>query len=250
MKVLPLIIQRSILAFMMGLIAMHLTSHKLQAQTGDDPVPIQSPDAELEARAKSIAEAMKSQTMIDLTKAMGARVRGVLGVAGEEAGDKAENSNLGSHNSVRAILFASSSMPIGTLRAYAAQLEKASGVIVFRGMPGGMSALKPMVELTKQIILRDPKCNRDDCEVFDVGVIVDPMLFRANDVQLVPALTLIDHDPFEAYCERPGMDTASVTSSRITFGDAHLTGHLEALTLLGDGRARSLLRTFRKEANP
>jgi hypothetical protein len=128
-----------------------------------------------------------------------------------------------------------------TLRAYAAQLEKTNGIIVFRGIPGGVSKIQPIVELTQKIILKDPTCRGQDCAVFDVGVIVDPLMFRANAVERVPAITIVDHDPFAAYCERPDEEAAAALGSIVTYGDAHLSGHLEELARLGDQRAAALI---------
>ena len=196
----------------------------------------------LEARAKAVADALRRRGFVDLVRNKGSRVRGLLGVTEDVAGRRYNPVYTETDSSVRAILFVSSSVPLPTLRAYAAQLEKANGVIVFRGVPGGMSRLKPLISLTQKIILRDPNCKGHGCDVFNVGVIIDPLMFEANYVDSVPALTIVDHDPFAAYCERPDEVKDGATGHFVTFGDAHLTGHLEALIELGDPRARKLLQ--------
>jgi hypothetical protein len=48
------------------------------------------------------------------------------------------------------IIFASSSMPMAELRAYAAQLEPVGGVIAFRGIPGGLRRVGPMAKLRRR----------------------------------------------------------------------------------------------------
>lgn len=207
-------------------------------------ITIQQPSEEIEARAKAIADAFREKGMVDLTKQMGSRVRSALGLIDSDALRKSDQEEEPSVRAFRAILFASQSVPLVTLRAYAAQLEKTNGVIVFRGIPGGISKIQPIVELTHKIILRDPTCKGQDCEVFDVGVIVDPLMFRANAIDRVPAVTTVDHDPFSAYCERPEEEAAAALGSHVTFGDAHLSGHLDALARLGDMRAPALLKSL------
>ena len=212
-------------------------------EQGDKPnpeIPGLVQDVELEKRARDVARMFREEKFVDLLDQMSPRVRGVLGVP--DGGAISETVTRKRRSSVRAILFASSSVPLTTLRAYAQQLERLNGVIVFRGMPGSLSSMKPMIELTQNIVLRDPSCRHSDCAVFDIGVIVDPLMFKANNVDLVPAVTLIDHDPFAAYCERPTEEQAVSISAFVTFGDAHLTGHLDALARLGDKRAAPLLR--------
>lgn len=211
-----------------------------QADKPKPDIPPLAQDVELEKRAEAVARTFREEKFVDLVDQMSPRVRGALGVA--DGGATSESVFMKRRSSVRAILFASSSVPLQTLRAYAQQLEKVDGVIVFRGMPNGLSSMKPMIELTKNILLRDPSCKHSDCNVFDIGVIVDPLMFKANNVDLVPAVTLVDHDPFAAYCERPTEEQAGSMSAFVTFGDAHLTGHLDALKRLGDQRAQPLLK--------
>lgn len=216
-------------------------AQSLAAQDNQEPpIKIQEITPDLEARAKAIADAFRDKGMDDLTEKMGARVRGTLGIIDSEASRERELM-VTSIGAFRAILFASQSVPLPTLRAYAAQLEKTNGVIVFRGIPGGVSKIQPIVELTQKIILKDPACKGQDCAVFDVGVIVDPLMFRANAIERVPAITTVDHDPFAAYCERPDEESAAALGSIVTYGDAHLSGHLEELARLGDHRATALI---------
>ncbi|WP_262695996.1 type-F conjugative transfer system pilin assembly protein TrbC [Kordiimonas aquimaris] len=218
-----------------------------QSESEDTPpTKIQETSEEIEKRAKAVADALRDKGMVDLTKQMGSRVRGALGITGSEAGREKETnfSNERSEGSFRAILFASQSVPLGVLRAYAAQLEKSNGVMVFRGIPGGIAKIQPIVELTHKIIVKDPGCNGQDCDVYGIGVIIDPLMFRANGVERVPAVTTVDSDPFAAYCERPDEEAAAALGSFVTYGDAHLSGHFQALVALGDRRALSLLKTL------
>jgi type-F conjugative transfer system pilin assembly protein TrbC len=128
------------------------------------------------------------------------------------------------------VLFVSSSMPIETLRTYAGQLERAGGVMAFRGMPGGMRQVAPMAKLSAAILRRDPGCEGPACAMRDVQVIVDPLVFRQHGVVRVPALAMIPGDPTLPYCER---DEASPRSAHLVQGDAALSGLLEEFGRLG-----------------
>lgn len=133
------------------------------------------------------------------------------------------------------VLFASSSMPIATLRAYAAQLERVRGVIAFRGMPGGLTRVAPMAKLTAEILRFDPGCEGPACAMRGVQVIVDPLLFRQHGVARVPALTMVPGDPAQPYCER---EDDSPRGSHLVFGDAALSGLFEEYGRLG-GKAEA-----------
>lgn len=207
-------------------------------------------DHQITLRALEAAKQVRSQGIAELARALSPQVRKTLGVEEGEAVNRT-NPLETTYSSFRAILFASSSIPIHTLRRYAAQLDKIGGVMVFRGAPGGLSALTPMVKLTTDIIKHDPGCMRDDCKVWNVGVLIDPLLFRSHHISKVPAVMIVDEDPFKAYCERPDtsgdMAGGDLTSPVITYGDAHISGHLDALSRLGDTRADELLQQFFKQ---
>ena len=128
------------------------------------------------------------------------------------------------------LLFVSSSMPRATLRTYAAQLERAGGVLAFRGMPGGLSRVQPMAKLSAEILRLDPGCDGPACAMRNVQLIVDPLVFRQHGIAQVPALTIVPGDPTEPYCER---DEESLRSTHIIYGDAALSGLLEEYARLG-----------------
>lgn len=243
------IITRALQAFFAGLlVSCWIEANWVAAQDGGEPdIKIQKENEEMERRAKRVADMFRQKGMVDLIDQMGTRVRGALGVIDSENKKEKESLVQPPNSSLRAILFASSSIPLPTLRAYAVQLEKVNGVIVFRGVPGSISAIKPIVELTHKIILRNPDCKGQDCDVYDVGVILDPLIFRNNSIDRVPALMIVDHDPFAAYCERPSEEAAGSISGHVTYGDAHLSGHFDALGTLGDSRAPLLLRALGAE---
>ncbi|MFD2431441.1 type-F conjugative transfer system pilin assembly protein TrbC [Sphingobium scionense] len=130
------------------------------------------------------------------------------------------------------VLFVSSTMPVATLRTYAGQLERAGGVMAFRGMPGGMRKVAPMAKLSAAILRIDPGCEGPGCAMRNVQLIVDPLVFRQHGVTRVPALAMVPGDPTQPYCER---DEAAPRAPHLVFGDAALDGLLEEYGRLGGG---------------
>ena len=124
----------------------------------------------------------------------------------------------------------SSSMPIPVLRAYAAQLERARGVMAFRGMPGGLRKVGPMAKLSAQILRFDPGCEGPACAMRNVQVIIDPLVFRQHGIARVPALAMIPGDPTQPYCER---ESDSPRASHVVYGDAALSGLVEEYRRIG-----------------
>ncbi|MFC3052354.1 type-F conjugative transfer system pilin assembly protein TrbC [Kordiimonas pumila] len=207
-------------------------------------------NSEIASRAREAAKTVRSEGRIELMRMMSGRVRSALGV-GEDETDHILNPLETQHSSFRALVFVSSSIPLHILRRYAEQLDKVGGVMVFRGAQGGLTRFTPMVSLTKRIILQDETCSEADCKVWNVGVLIDPLLFRSNQITSVPAVTVTEDDPFSAYCERAGAESADISGPFISLGDAHLSGHLETLSRLGDPRADALLRAlYQKEETP
>tara|TARA_R110000787_G_scaffold280763_2_gene391690 strand:- start:10460 stop:11260 length:801 start_codon:yes stop_codon:yes gene_type:complete len=128
------------------------------------------------------------------------------------------------------VLFVSSSMPVTTLRTYAAQLEKTHGVLAFRGMPGGLTRVAPMAKLSAEILRHDPGCEGPACAMRNVQLIVDPLIFRQHGVSRVPALAMVPGDPALPYCER---EDDSPRAAHVIYGDAALSGLLEEYVRLG-----------------
>jgi conjugal transfer pilus assembly protein TrbC len=85
----------------------------------------------------------------------------------------------------RLVAFASLSMPFASLKAMIADVSRAGGVVVFRGLPGN-SAKTFTTALAKVLPPGEVKA----------AVGIDPRLFRAFDVEAVPAyiVTATDFD--------------------------------------------------------
>lgn len=131
------------------------------------------------------------------------------------------------------VLLVSSSMPLATLRTYAAQLERVHGVMAFRGMPGGLHKIGPMAKLSAEMLRLDPGCEGPNCTMRGVQLIVDPILFRQHGIDKVPTLLMIPGDPAQAYCER---EADSPRSTHIVQGDSALSGLFDEYARLGGGR--------------
>jgi hypothetical protein len=217
---------------------------KTQTPVGPTILP-ELPEAErrrafegLRARAPSPAMETRARTALDVGKdafaaqreAMAKRLRQALGLEGSEMEAVAKAAAPDAPNGWVAVLFASSSMPITTLRTYAVQLEKVGGVMAFHGMPGGLTKVGPMAKLSAEILRFDPGCEGPACAMRNVQLIVDPLVFRQHGVNTVPALAMIPGDPTQPYCER---DETSMTAPHVIYGDAALSGMLEEYARLG-----------------
>ncbi|KTE00809.1 conjugal transfer protein TrbC [Sphingopyxis sp. H038] len=189
----------------------------------------QAPSPAMESRARKAMEAGKDRFAAERA-AMAKRLEQALGLEAPDMKAVADAGPAPAATGWVPVLFASSSMPTATLRTYAAQLEKARGVIAFRGMPGGMTKVAPMAKLTAEILRLDPGCEGPACAMRDVQLIVDPLVFRQHGVTRVPALAMIPGDPVLPYCER---EDESPRAGRVVYGDAALSGLLEGIARLG-----------------
>lgn len=194
-----------------------------------DAMRRRAPATAMEARARQALIAGNAKMAAE-RKAMAKRLRQALGL---EAPDMDAVSKTGPRPAATAwvpVLFVSSSMPVSTLRTYAAQLERVGGVLAFRGMPGGLHQVGPMAKLSAEVLRLDPGCEGPACAMRNVQLIVDPIVFRRHGIARVPALGMIPGDPTQPYCER---DDQSPTANHIVYGDAALSGLLEEYARLG-----------------
>ncbi len=123
----------------------------------------------------------------------------------------------------RIVVFISSSIPMNTLRAMAADLARIEGVMVMRGGIQGLQEIVPTLKFISDILRVDPSCT-ERCKMLSTDVLIDPMLFRENGVERVPAVAFIEDLSVNTYCERKG---ESPTAERITYGDASIYGHIK-----------------------
>lgn len=222
------------------------TSQRKKDAEARGPAALPTPSAKtrrrafdgLRSRATSPAMDARARTALDkgkaaLTAEREAMARRLGQALGLEQPDMAAVAGVAAPPSIKGrvpVLFVSSSMPVTTLRTYAAQLERIDGVLAFRGMPGGMRKVAPMAKLSAEVLRLDPGCEGPACAMRDVQLIVDPLVFRQHGVSRVPALAMIPGDPTQPYCER---DDESPRGSHVVYGDAALSGLLEEYGRLG-----------------
>lgn len=195
-----------------------------------------APSPAMDARARSALDAGKAAFAAQ-RDAMARRLNQALGLEAPDMAALARAAAPKAADNWVPVLFVSSSMPITTLRAYALQLEKARGVMAFRGMPGGLTHVAPMAKLSAEILRLDPGCEGPACAMRGVQLIVDPIVFRQHGIAQVPALAMIPGDPTQPYCERgeDASDPAALPklAGAIVYGDAALSGMLEEYARLG-----------------
>ena len=188
-----------------------------------------APSPAMDVRARAALEAGRG----DLARerdAMARRLGLALGLEAPDTNALAKATTPAAKQGWVPVLFVSSSMPVTTLRTYAAQLERAHGVLAFRGMPGGLTKVAPMAKLSAEILRLDPGCEGPACAMRNVQLIVDPIVFRQHGITRVPALGMIPGDPTQSYCER---DDESRRAAHLVFGDAALSGLLDEYARLG-----------------
>lgn len=93
-------------------------------------------------------------------------------------------------------LFVSSSVPLNTLRNYAAMIDRARVgeiIMVLRGFVGGMKKIRSTMEFIGDILKKNPSCDltKEKCDSYQVNVQVDPQLFQRFGIEEVPALAYL-----------------------------------------------------------
>ena len=202
-------------------------------------------DSEMTRRAKKTEEAVLSEAFKALMNDMSPGLMNALGV--EDGADIEPSSPIPPELRPASVIvvFASSSVPLPTLRRYAADIEKSGGAMALRGGVGGLKELGPTVDFIMEVLKVDPHCDGPDCDMREVRVIIDPLLFEAANVRRVPAVAVVDHDPFVSYCEREA-EAPRDDGWIVTYGDASLQGHLEELARRGEPRAKGVLASIER----
>ncbi|MFO1259336.1 MAG: type-F conjugative transfer system pilin assembly protein TrbC [Gammaproteobacteria bacterium] len=141
----------------------------------------------------------------------------------------------------RPVLFMSKSIPLITLRRYAIDLAKIGGVMVLQGGVEGLKQLGPTMQFTADILKVDPSCQQD-CKMHNTTVLIDPILFRANQIKVVPALIYQRELNVESHCIDGGKPQPA---THVVYGDASIRGLLEALyELSNDHEISKLIEVF------
>lgn len=197
--------------------------------------------ADLAARVEAIHSKVNSQEWQESKQAFLRQIASAEGLEGitEDSSELSESSN-------RVLLFVSSSMPIRTLRNYARDLEQVRGVLVMRGMIGGLEKVQPTLEFLAQVLRRDPSCEGPSCPMRNVDVVIDPIQFRKNRIAAVPAAVFQRNFDFQTYCEKGHTDVEPSLPS-VVYGDAALPGLLrEIQKLSADSAITPLINQLEK----
>lgn len=138
----------------------------------------------------------------------------------------------------RIYVFISASMPLQTVRNYAASVARYRdpGIfLVMRGFVDGMTKIQPTIRFIGSVLRRDPACNPLDgeCEMLPVGLAVDPLLFRRYGIDRVPAVVYVRGVKAE--------------DSGLSEGDARNTAISDSHTAFGDASLEYIIEQFQRE---
>jgi type-F conjugative transfer system pilin assembly protein TrbC len=138
----------------------------------------------------------------------------------------------------RIYVFISSSMPLQTVRNYAASVDRLGDqniTLVMRGFVEGMTKIQPTIRFIGSVLQRDQSCRpqEGECEMLPASLAVDPLLFRRYGVDRVPAVV---------YARGVKAEDAALSE-----GDAKNTSITEHYTAYGDASLEYLLEQIRKE---
>lgn len=135
----------------------------------------------------------------------------------------------------RIYVFVSSSMPLQTMRNYAASVARLHDpqiTLVMRGFVGGMAKIQPTIDFVGSVLKEDPDCDPSgsDCRMRPASLIVDPLLFRRYGIEKVPAVVYAQG----VKAEDPGLSegdarNAKLAESFTVYGDASLEYILELM---------------------
>ena len=135
----------------------------------------------------------------------------------------------------RVYIFVSSSMPLQTVRNYAASVSRmrdARVTMVMRGFVGGMTKIQPTIDFVSGVLKEEPSCMFADgeCRMRPVSLVVDPLLFRRYGIDRVPAVVYVRGiKSADAALSEGDMKNTSVTDSYTVIGDASLEYILEMI---------------------
>jgi len=147
----------------------------------------------------------------------------------------------------RIYLFVSSSVPIGTLRNFARDLDRLGDPNVFmvlQGFVGGMKRVKPTMDFVLKIITEDADCDiqKNKCSAYRANVKIDPLLFRKYGITRVPAAVYVPDVRIMDATLSEGMEGNAKTGDHyVLHGDASLADMLETLRRPSGRRSIDLL---------
>lgn len=202
---------------------------RAQDLAGTIDVPKNVNEKEGFAAAKEVADYSISDEFVKKLDLESARIR-TQDILGEEQVIEDHYADLkkiskGSvlSSSERVYIFASSSMPLATVRNYAAAIDAIGDpniIMVFRGMINGMTDVRPTKQYFGSVLKRDPTCT-EMCSIFLGQVQIDPYLFKRYGVTEVPAVVYVKGVEKENDEVSEGQEDVTSAGQSFTFlGDA------------------------------
>lgn len=205
-------------------------------------LPKNSTEEEMRGAAGKLYSYYSSEEFQGRVKAESERIRSeVLGdgyarfypdsAAGEGKGRLAETEKI--------YVFVSSSMPMPTVRNYAASVAGLSDprvTIVMRGFVDGMTKIQPTINFVSNVLKENPSCtfSEAECRMRRASLVVDPLLFRRYGIARVPAVVFAR-----------GLKSADVSLSE---GDVKNTGVSDSFTVFGDASLEYILQVIGRES--
>ncbi len=148
---------------------------------------------------------------------------------------KAPMNRIDSHLSKneRIYVFVSSSMPLETIRTYAAAIDKAQDpniAMVMRGFLNGMDDINSTMNFVSRVLLKDPSCDGQNCPMSRANLEIDPLLFRRYKIEEVPSIVYASNVQLVTPGGSEGIErNASVGQYYKVAGDASLDYHLDTI---------------------
>lgn len=152
-------------------------------------------------------------------------------VAGERKGKLTE--------SERVYIFVSSSLPLQTVRNYAASVARLGDpriVMVMKGFVGGMAKIQPTIHFVAAALKKDALCSpaEGECTMLPANLVVDPLLYRRYVIERVPAVVFAKG----VKAENPGLSEGDTKNTNVT----------DSYTIYGDASLEYILQTIGHES--
>ena len=193
----------------------------------------------------ALIERMQSPAWLAAQNKWRREVQGLTGTVSAPESEDGEDVSI-DQTEDRLIVFVSSSVPLTTLRNYARDLQKVHGLMVFRGMLGGMRTIAPTLKLIACIMRFHPACEGQRCAMRKTALVIDPILFREHAISRVPAAVFVEDMALAPYCERFDEQTVADNARHIVYGDVSVKSLAEELRRLSNSkRLDPVIRSLR-----
>ncbi len=181
---------------------------------------------EMLERVESLVKHIESDQYRDEMKGMRAAAESVVDIDGNPLVTENMKKKMKPQSITgdRLYVFISSSVPKRTLRNYVRDIAKLkNAVLVLRGFVGGASHVKPTARFVIDILKKEEHCEAAECDMWNVEVQIDPILFKRYNIQRVPAVAFAEDIHFDGYCRVKEEDLNKQIHDLVVYGDAALS---------------------------